>query len=127
MEKERFGKRLTYEIVADAASRELLIPPIIIQPIVENSVKHGISPQIEGGHIAIKVTHKNDVLEISICDTGKGINGEAKDKLLCKGVGLSNTNERLIKMYGTGIELTENRPKGLCVSFSVPLNKTEMK
>ena len=67
----------------------------------------------------------DDELEIFICDTGKGINGEATDKLLSKGVGLSNTNERLIKMYGTGIELSENKPKGLCVHFSIPLNKIE--
>ena len=125
LEKERFGKRLTYEITADRESRELLIPPIIIQPIVENSVKHGISPQIEGGQITINVNHRNDVLEISICDTGKGIEGEAKDKLLSKGVGLANTNERLLKMYRKGIQLTENRPKGLCVRFTIPLNKTE--
>lgn len=125
LEKERFGKRLTYKIITDGASTELLIPPIIIQPIVENSVKHGISPQIDGGHIAIKVIQTNDVLEISICDTGKGINGEAKDKLLSKGVGLSNTNERLIKIYGRGIELKKNQPKGLCVHFFIPLNKID--
>jgi len=125
LEKERFGKRLTYEIVADAASRELLIPPIIIQPIVENSVKHGISSLIEGGEIKIDVARQRDVLQISICDSGKGIDGKRKKELLSKGVGLSNTNERLIKMYGTGIELSENKPKGLCVHFSIPLNKIE--
>jgi LytS/YehU family sensor histidine kinase len=127
LEKERFGKRLTYKINVSQELRELLVPPIIMQPIVENSVKHGISPQIEGGGIKIEVTRKKNALHISICDSGKGTDGKKKEELLSMGVGLSNTNKRLIKMYGTGIELTENKPKGLCVCFSIPLDKTEAK
>ncbi|UII80397.1 ATP-binding protein [Flagellimonas sp. CMM7] len=81
---------------------------------------------IEGGEIKIQITRQINDLNISICDSGKGIDGKRKKEILTKGVGLSNTNERLIKMHGTGIKLIENELKGLCVHFSIPLDKTEI-
>ena len=123
LEKQRFGKRLHYEIITEKELCEISIPPIIIQPLVENSVKHGISPEIEGGKITIEVKQFDGNLHLSICDNGKGINGKHKEELLKKGVGLFNTNERLLKMYGTGITIKENLKKGFCVNFTIPVNK----
>ena len=122
LEKERFGERLQYKIDIDNGLEDVLIPPMIIQPLVENSIKHGISPQIKGGLIKVEVSRLNENLHFTICDTGKGIDGQKHSKLLKKGVGLSNTNERLIKLYGKGLELNNNKPSGLCVSFSIPIN-----
>lgn len=126
LEKERFGERLQYGIDSEKGLEDVLIPPMIIQPLVENSIKHGISPQIKGGFIKVKVTRLSENLYFTICDTGKGIAGQKHSQLLNKGVGLSNTNERLIKLYGNGLELKENEPLGLCVSFSIPIH-TELK
>lgn len=123
LEKERFGERLQYEITVDSETEEELIPPIIIQPLVENAIKHGISPLIKGGIIRISVARQNEVLQFSVYDTGKGVKGQHKAQLLTKGVGLSNTNERLLKMYGEVLELWENKEGGLCVGFSIPLTK----
>ena len=123
LEKERFAERLQYTITMDSGIEESLIPPIIIQPLVENAIKHGISPLIEGGHIKISVKLQVNSLHCSVCDTGKGTNGRVKEELLAKGVGLSNTNERLLKMYGEGLELKENKLGGLCVYFSIPSDK----
>lgn len=123
LEKERFGERLHYEISVDPDSEEELIPPIVIQPLVENAIKHGISPLIEGGVIRIRVARQNEVLQCSVCDTGKGIKGQHKEHLLTKGVGLFNTNERLFKMYGEVLGFKENKKGGLCVDFSIPLTK----
>lgn len=122
LEKERFGERLQYEIDIEKGLEDVLIPPMIIQPLVENSIKHGISPQIKGGLINVEVSRLNENLHFTICDTGKGIGGQKHSQLLNKGVGLSNTNERLIKLYGKGLELNNNKPSGLCVSFSIPIN-----
>ncbi len=122
LEKERFGERLQYEINVDSETQEELIPPIIIQPIVENAIKHGLSSLIEGGLIKIAVRLNKSMLQFSICDTGKGVGLNSKEALLSKGVGLSNTNERLFKMYGTYLELHNNTPRGLCVNFSIPLH-----
>lgn len=123
LEKERFSERLHYEINVDSETQEELIPPIIIQPIVENAIKHGLSSLIEGGIIKIGVHRYKSMLQFSICDTGRGIGSKGKEELLDKGVGLSNTNERLLKMYGTSLKLTNNKPRGLCVGFSIPLPK----
>lgn len=122
LEKERFGERLQYEIEIEKGLEDVLIPPMIIQPLVENSIKHGISPQIKGGLIKVGVTRLSENLHFTICDTGKGIDGQKHSQLLNKGVGLSNTNERLIKLYGKGLELKNNLPSGLCVSFSIPIH-----
>jgi len=125
LEQQRFAERLKYEINVDEEIKEELIPPIILQPIVENAIKHGLSSLIEGGVIKIAVRRHNDMLQFSICDTGKGIGSNSKEELLNKGVGLSNTNERLLKTYNTPLDLTNNFPQGLCVNFSIPLHKTQ--
>ncbi len=121
LEKERFGDRLLFEINVEEEILDAKIPPMLIQPIIENSVKHGISPLIEGGKISIYIRRVNKSLEIVVHDTGAGIGDQQKENLLKRGVGLSNTNERLQKMYGSGIELINNTPKGLSVTFALPI------
>jgi len=123
LEKERFGERLNYHIDIEKEIYSCSIPPLIIQPIVENAVKHGISPLISGGEISISIKKKNNLLLVSIRDTGVGLDEQSNDKLLNNGVGLSNTHERLKRMYGNGIELTANNPNGLIVDFSLNLSK----
>ena len=126
LEKERFGKRLTHEINIGDGLREVLIPPLIIQPIVENAVKHGISPLITGGKVDIAIEKKGEELDITISDTGAGIASDEKEKIWSKGVGLSNTHKRLEKMYGKGLEIADNEPNGLIVTLSIQLKKTEV-
>ncbi|MFK7952748.1 MAG: sensor histidine kinase [Ekhidna sp.] len=122
LEKERFGKRLNYEISVDQNHISRLIPPLIIQPIVENAVKHGISPLITGGDVRIMIRKESNLLFIEISDTGVGIDKESENDIFLKGVGLSNTNKRLEKMYNKGLELSSNEPSGLVVQFSINLN-----
>ena len=122
LEKERFGSRLSFEMKLEEALLEEKIPPLLIQPIVENAVKHGISPLIEGGKICLDI-HKTSStdLNIVISDTGNGIDHQGKSELLKRGIGLSNTDERLQKMYGKGLDLEDNHPQGLVVKFTIPL------
>jgi len=86
-------------------------------------VKHGISPLISGGEIKISILREDDVLLITISDTGTGLDEHSMDKLWSSGVGLSNTHKRLQKMYGHGLELSDNSPNGLIVQFSINLTK----
>lgn len=123
LEKERFGNRLFFEIEVKEEDLDIKIPPMLIQPIIENSVKHGISPLIEGGKISLYIRKIKNTLQIVVSDTGAGIENQQKSDLLKRGVGLSNTDERLQKMYGNRIELTDNTPKGLTVKFTLPINK----
>lgn len=90
---------------------------MILQPIVENSVKHGLSTLIDGGEISIKIFKESEKLMFEIADTGIG----AKDKeaLLNKGIGLTNTNLRLQRMYESGLEILDNKPSGLKIKFSI--------
>ena len=120
LEKERFGKRLTYEINISDALQEVPVPPLIIQPIVENAVKHGISPLITGGSVFIDVRRDKEELQVIISDTGAGIEKGAENGIWTKGVGLSNTHQRLEKMYGKGLEVVDNEPNGLIVKFTIP-------
>jgi sensor histidine kinase YesM len=79
IEKMRFAERLTYQIRVDEACLDCAIPPLILQTLVENSVKHGISPKIEGGEIQIVVTNGKRSIEILIEDTGVGMSLEGQE------------------------------------------------
>ncbi len=123
LEQERFGDRLRFNIeVEEEEILQDMMPPILIQPIVENAVKHGISPLIEGGDVVVTVKKKGAVLYLEVSDTGVGVEEEEKRKLMNRGVGLTNTDERLQKMYGQGLSLINNKPQGLIVRFQLPLN-----
>lgn len=118
LEQKRFEDRLHIDIQVDEELLNRKIPPMLLQPLVENSVKHGISPLTEGGKVTIiiKEEEKGRLLFV-IRDTGIGV----KDKvnIMNKGVGLSNTQKRLEKMYNSGLFLADNKPQGLIVQFSV--------
>ena len=117
LEKERFKERLHVDIkVSNDLLREK-IPPMILQPLVENSVKHGLSSLIEGGSICIYIFKEDGKLKFEISDTGIGIAN--KQSVFGKGVGLTNTKLRLQKMYQTQLELLDNAPKGLVVKFAI--------
>ena len=117
LEKERFEDRLEIEIdVADGILDEK-IPPMLLQPLVENSIKHGLSSLIEGGKITIKIDKKEEQLHFEIADTGIGI--QNKEDVFNKGIGLTNTKLRLEKIYGTSMHLSDNEPKGLKIEFAL--------
>ncbi len=117
LEKSRFGDRLKtiFEIDQDLLNEK--IPPMILQPLVENSVKHGITPLIEGGEIKIEIKKQGDKMLFTVSDNGVGVNDLSA--LIGSGVGLSNTNFRLEKMYGSQIDILHNTPKGMILSFSI--------
>lgn len=119
LEKYRFRERLQTQITVPDTLLNQPVPPMILQPIVENAVKHGISPQIEGGRVNIEITKVDDKLIFEISDTGVGLDDPADEAWFKKGVGLGNTQLRLKKMYATGLRLSHNQPRGLTVKFSL--------
>lgn len=122
LEKERFGDRLQYQIQVENGIQEEKIPPMLLQPLVENAIKHGISPLVNGGRINLSINKKEEELHFTIKDTGTGINGKSKRDLLNKGIGLTNTNRRLERMYNRSIQFANNQPSGLQVEFSIPID-----
>jgi len=123
LEQRRFGDRLKVHFDIDRGIRDLPVPPMILQPLVENAVKHGIAPLEEGGLVQIQATEHADEIVFSIQDTGRGMPEDFDFKEKKDGIGLRNINEMLIKRYGEphGLEITATRPKGTKISFSIPL------
>ncbi|WP_458923793.1 sensor histidine kinase [Flavitalea antarctica] len=123
LEKERFSDRLQVTYKVDESILDTPIPPMLMQPLVENALHHGIAKSIEGGTVHVSVLSDGKDVVITISDSGAGLNGTSMDAVLKKGIGLSNTNLRLNKLYGNEIRIEENRPIGVSVSFRIPKSK----
>lgn len=95
---------------------------MLIQPLVENEVKHGLEPKITGGEIAIRAEETHKVLRLTVSDTGLELDGNIEP-----GVGLTNVRERLAALYdGKGrLLLEENQPSGLRVIVEMPHENSE--
>ncbi|MBW5446068.1 response regulator [Cohnella sp. CFH 77786] len=125
IEKERFGDRLNIEWEVDPEI-ELLLPPLTIQPLVENAVRHGVLSRGKGGTVRIRIVRGEKSAGIEVRDDGKGMKPETVRQALLSagisrgGIGLSNTNRRLTQMYGKGLSIHSAEGEGTTVSFSVP-------
>lgn len=119
LEKARFGDRL--RVCFDVADEVLdnAIPPMLLQPLVENSVRHGIASLIGGGEVRVGIHRQNGHLHVDVSDTGAGMNGSATNGT---GVGLTNTRMRLDKMYGSELTILPNQPHGVRVEFAIPVS-----
>jgi len=116
--KIRMGPRLKYEIEVEEKAAGMAIPPMLIQPLVENCIKHGLEPSVEGGKIFIAVTLRESMLNVEIADTGKGITEERSP-----GVGTTSVCDRIQSIYGENkakIHFEEKYPRGLKVRMVLP-------
>ena len=117
IQRERFGPRLNVMIDADEPSRQALVPIFILQPLVENAIKHGLSAHTAAGRITIRARVQQARVTIDVEDDGPGLAGEPQ-----LGLGLTNTRERLQELYGSAHALTVSNasPAGTRVSLSFP-------
>jgi LytS/YehU family sensor histidine kinase len=99
IEKIRFQDRLNVTVEVDPDAMKHEVPNLILQPLVENAVKHGVSHRSERGEIRIQAESAEDTLQLIVSDNGTGIADEIKAPIQ-EGVGLSNTRERLQRIYG---------------------------
>jgi two-component system, LytTR family, sensor kinase len=100
IEMVRFGDKLRFVKEIDASTLDRLVPSMILQPIVENSIKHGLASKIEGGTIRLRTWIEGARLLISVQDDGVGIHESKLDKLFTSGIGVSNVDERLRVLFG---------------------------
>lgn len=128
IETERFGERLAVEWDIENVT-DIRIPPLTIQPLVENAIQHGILPRPIGGCVYITVAvHSNHAI-VSVADDGVGMEQNVVDQLLQKssnqsrGIGMANTNLRLKKLFGKGLEIESKLNEGTRIQFTIPLNK----
>lgn len=120
IEKARFEERLAYSFEVDENLRSLRIPPMILQPLVENAIKHGISPKVEGGEVRITGQLESDRLQLIVEDTGAGHLNRSRQR--GSGIGLTNVRERLQHVYGDAgsLKLEELSPAGTRAVLVLP-------
>lgn len=122
IEQTRFRDRLTVMFEIQPDTLDALVPNLILQPLVENAIKHGIGPRPAPGTIAIRARQAGSMLELEVQDNGVGMSA-ARLSDFNRGVGLSNTRSRLDHLYGSlhRFEFRQPAEGGLLVSIAVPL------
>jgi len=119
IQKVRMGERLIFAIDFPQSLSERPLPPMLLQPLVENAVKHGLEPRVEGGKISVEASENGDAVRIIIADTGEGFSAYEQ-----AGIGLANVRERIRLIYGDRgrLLLEENTPHGVRAIIEVPKN-----
>jgi len=117
----RFGPQLKVDKQVHPDTLDVIVPSLILQPLVENSIKHGLSPKVGGGRITIKSTRRDGHAVIEVLDDGLGMTEERLAHALGGGIGLSNVNERLRTIYGAHYELKMKSVPGAGTSVSIEI------
>jgi len=118
----RMGPRLAYELDLPAALEKATLPPMLLQPLVENAIRHGLEPKLEGGKVRVAASEEAGKLVLVVSDSGLGF---GKSSSAGTGVGLAHVKERLAAVYGGAalIETGENPGGGVCITLRLPLQK----
>jgi two-component system LytT family sensor kinase len=124
IEQMRFQDRLTVDFAVEDEILDAKIPNLILQPLVENAIRHGIAPLAEAGKILIESYRENGFIELSISDNGGGLNTSNGSP---NGIGLKNVRERLEKLYGQEhkFEIISGQNGGCSVKIEIPYHKNE--
>jgi LytS/YehU family sensor histidine kinase len=124
IEQVRFQDRLTVEFDIEPAALSAEAPHLILQPIVENAIRHAVAPRAGPGHIRVAARRANDSLRLEVSDSGPGIAPSASKAVAGSGVGLSNVRARLEQLYAGRhrFELANGERGGLSVTLEFPLD-----
>jgi signal transduction histidine kinase len=123
IERARFGDALKVEEHIDARARHLLLPSLILQPLVENAVKHGISPKVGGGRVTIEARIDDGDLRLAVLDTGVGVGPADQRAIFEHGVGLRSVRDRLLRLYGDDYapQVVSQPGAGTTVTLRIPM------
>ena len=124
IQSTRMQGRLHFSVDVPAALNNIPLPPLLVQPLIENAIKHGIEPSEAGGNISVSAVQQSNNVIISISDTGMGIEQEQPNRRSTAGTGtgLKNVRERLRALYGdqAQLELVPNQPQGVIARVTLP-------
>ncbi|HEY7287314.1 MAG TPA: histidine kinase [Vicinamibacterales bacterium] len=122
IEVVRFGPQLKVVKEVAPAALDVIVPSMILQPLVENSIKHGLARKVGGGRITIKAMVREGHTVIEVHDDGLGMTEDRLEHVLGEGIGLSNVNERLRTIYGAHyhLKLTSVPGQGTCARVEIP-------
>jgi two-component system, LytTR family, sensor kinase len=119
VEQLRFQDRLQIRIDAEPAALEAMVPNLVLQPLVENAIKHGISRRAAAGRLDIKASCANGTMTLTVADDGPGLNGAGAGS---EGIGLSNVRARLAHLYGSAqtFTLAQSSGGGAVATITLP-------
>ncbi|HXT87204.1 MAG TPA: histidine kinase [Verrucomicrobiae bacterium] len=122
IEVARFGRdKLQFFKEADAASLDAFVPSMLLQPIIENAIRHGLAPKLEGGEIRLSTKMAESRLTIEIYDNGMGISPERLTEIYHEGIGISNVRERLRLLYGDQFRMEIKSQEGLGTQIRIEI------
>ena len=121
LESKRMGDRLATEFCVDQSLSTFPVPPMILQPLIENAIKHGIAPLEEGGKVTVEIQKNKDAVAFRVSDTGGGLSS-TNPLSTSSGVGLKNIDGRLRRMYGDSarLKISSRNNSGCEVTFVLP-------
>lgn len=119
--KVRMGERLSFRLSLPPGLRTARMPPMLLQPLVENAIVHGLEPKVVGGEVLISASATAGILEITVHDTGLGLSHSPVSR--GGGIGVSTTRERLQVLYGerASVRIGPAQPEGTIVQLTLPL------
>ena len=122
LQRMRFGDRLHTQVSAEPETLDCLVPRLILQPVVENALTHGIVRRAGIGHLDVSARQDGSMLHLSVDDDGAGFDA-GEDELLREGVGLRNTRARLLHLYGdaASLDLVDAPTGGVSVRIAIPV------
>jgi two-component system, LytTR family, sensor kinase len=126
IEEVRFRDRLKVDMEIDPQLLDLSVPHLILQPIVENAIRHGIARSSSAGSVRIAATRRGGSLELSVEDDGPGL--DTASAMHSSGIGLTNTRARLMQMYGDAatLSIVNREYRGVLATIALPLHVTSM-
>ena len=123
LEAHRFSDRLqvTVDVRVNDAALDAPVPPMVLQPLVENAVKHGIAPSETGGTVTVRIAPDGERIQVTVIDTGVGPDTD-EPLAASTGLGLTNTDQRLRRTFGpeAALHAAPHKPQGFAVWFSIP-------
>ena len=123
IEVVRFGReKLQIRKDIDPEVLEMVVPSMILQPLVENAIRHGIAPKVEGGTVTLRAQRRNGRLRVEVADDGVGIPPEKQLGIYESGIGISNVRERLKVLYGEefSFDINSQPGKGTAIRVEIP-------
>ena len=120
--KIRMGDRLKFSVISDDNLAGFSLPPLLVQPLVENALTHGLEPAEQGGEVNVEAIHRENGVQIRVSDSGLGLANNSSS--VGTNTGLRNVRERLQQLYGDRgeLKLTANSPSGVTAILNIPAN-----